>query len=63
MGYETWGGAVVLSLQNAWIKFVSYLPDVLGALVVLIVGIFVASTLGKLAKKLFGYTKTNVSDI
>jgi len=39
------------SLQNLWISFVSFLPELLGALLILIIGLVLAGSLGKLAKK------------
>lgn len=47
----------MIALQNVWIKFVAYLPEVLGALLVLIVGLIVAAVLGRLVKKLITFTK------
>ncbi len=57
MGFSTWGEAIILSLQNAWMKFVSFLPEIIGALIVLVIGLIVSSMLGKIAKKIFSYTK------
>lgn len=54
--FKSWNDAVVASLQNVWTKIISYVPEILGALVILIVGLIVASLLGKLVKKLVHYT-------
>ena len=54
---DTWGEAIVLALQNVWIKFITFLPEVLGALIILVIGLFIASALGKLVKKLISFTK------
>lgn len=54
--FRTWNDAIVTSLQNMWTKVVSYVPELLGALVILIVGLIVASMLGALVKKLINYT-------
>lgn len=48
--YETWGGAVAGSFQNALDSVVASLPLILGALIVFLVGLFVAYTLGKLVE-------------
>lgn len=54
--FKTWNEAILASLQNIWAKFVSFVPEVVGALLVLIVGLLVAGALGKLAKKLIHLT-------
>lgn len=54
--FKTWNEAILASLQNIWAKFISFVPEVLGALLVLIVGLLVAAALGKLAKKLIHLT-------
>jgi len=53
--FDTWQDAVSTSLQGLWIKFINFIPQVLAALVVLIVGLIIAGALGQLAKKLIGY--------
>jgi len=57
--FQNWGDAVVASLQNVWYRLLDGLPTFVGALVVLIVGILVASSLGKLAKKLVEYARVD----
>lgn len=54
--FATWREAIQASLQNLWGNVVGYLPQLIGALVVLLVGLIVASLLGKLAKKVVHYT-------
>lgn len=41
------------SLQNLWIGFMSFVPNLLGAIVVLVVGLIVAAGLGALVEKIF----------
>lgn len=53
---NTWNEAIVASLQNIWSKAVSLIPQFLGALIVLIVGLIVSAVLGGIAKKLVNYT-------
>ncbi|MBI2639158.1 hypothetical protein HYW83_06255 [Candidatus Peregrinibacteria bacterium] len=54
--FKTWNEAIVASLQNIWAKIVSLVPEVIGALLILVVGLIVAAALGKLAKKLVHLT-------
>lgn len=49
---QNWGEAITLSMLNLWERFVNFLPALLGALIILIFGLIVASILGKAAKKL-----------
>lgn len=57
--FTTWNQAIFASLQNIWVKIVALVPQILGAIVVLIVGLAVASALGKLVKKLIHYTRVD----
>ena len=41
------------SLQNVWIQFANFLPNLIGALIVLIIGLIVAAGLGALVEKVF----------
>ncbi len=50
--YETWGDVIVVSLQEAWTSVISFLPLLIGSLVVFIVGWFVAVSLGKLVEEI-----------
>lgn len=52
-----WSEIFIVSLQNLWIKTTFFIPELVGALVILIIGLIIASVLGKLAKKLVGYTR------
>ena len=56
---DNWGGAVRGSLENVWYRLVEALPTFIGALVVLVIGILVASFLGKLTKKIVEYAKVD----
>lgn len=57
--FEDWNEAVVASLQNLWNKVVAYLPELLGALLVLIIGLIIAHGLSKLVYKLVEFTKVD----
>ena len=50
---QSWTDVVVGSLQNLWFGFVSFVPNLIAALVVLIVGLIVAAGLGTLVEKIF----------
>lgn len=57
---QTWGEALLVSLQNLWLKIVAFVPELLSALVVLIVGLLLASLLSKLVYELLKLTKIDV---
>lgn len=48
---QTWTDVLVSSLQNLWLQVVSWLPSLIGALLVFIVGLVVAAGLGSLTEK------------
>lgn len=41
------------SLQNLWLRFATFIPNLIGALLVLIIGLVVAAGLGALVEKIF----------
>lgn len=53
MVVQSWTEVVVASLQNVWIAFANFLPNLIGALIVLIIGLIVAAGLGALVEKIF----------
>lgn len=57
MAIQNWSDLIVGSLQNLWIGFAGFIPNLLGALIVLIVGIVVAAGLGALIEKIFASLK------
>lgn len=57
--FENWNEAVVASLQNLWAKIVAFIPELVGALVILILGLILAHGLSKLAYKLIELTKVD----
>lgn len=57
--FEDWNEAVVASLQNLWAKIIAYIPELVGALLVLIIGLIFAHGLSKLARKLIELTKVD----
>jgi hypothetical protein len=50
---QTWSDVVVGSLANLWASFASFVPNLIGALIVLIIGLIVAAGLGALVEKIF----------
>jgi len=60
MNIQSWADVIVLSLQNVWINVVSFLPTLIAALIVLVVGLLVASVLGSLVEKIFDVLKLDV---
>ena len=54
--FETWRQAVTASLQGLLLKVTDFLPNFIAAIVVLILGIVIAASLGKLIKKLIELT-------
>ena len=55
--FETWREALTASLQNMFSTVMGYLPNLLAALLVLILGLLLAASLGKLVAKLVELTK------
>lgn len=49
MVLQTWAEVVTASLQTLWSGFMSFLPNLLGAVIVFIIGWLIAVLLGKLA--------------
>lgn len=50
-GVQTWGEAITMSLIGLWERFINFLPALLGAIIVFVLGWIVASVLGKLIAK------------
>lgn len=55
--FQSWGDAIGGSLRNVWMQFLNYLPTFLAAVIVLIIGILIASFLGKLVKRVLDMGK------
>lgn len=51
MSVNSWADVFVSSLQNAWKIFMGFFPELVGAFIVLIVGIFIAWILKIISKK------------
>ena len=50
---QNWTDVVVASLQNVWLQFANFVPGLIGAILVLIIGLIVAAGLGLLVEKIF----------
>lgn len=50
-GVETWGEAIMMSLTELGVRFINFLPALIGALVIFFAGWIVASALGRLAER------------
>jgi len=53
MVVQSWTNVVAASLQNVWLQFANFVPNLIGALIVLIIGLIVAAGLGTLVEKIF----------
>lgn len=55
----SWGQAIVSSLQNLWLTFVSFVPNLIAALVVFFLGWAVAVAVGRLVEKVLVILRIN----
>lgn len=49
---QTWSEAITISLQDLWGRFVAFLPSLLGAIIIFIIGWIVAVTVGKIIERI-----------
>lgn len=59
MIFQTWYEATIASLQGLWQVFINFIPQFIGALIVFIIGWFVALGVGKLITKILELIKLN----
>ena len=52
MVIQTWTEVVTASLQTLWSGFIGFLPSLLGAIIVFVIGWVIAVLLGKLATQI-----------
>lgn len=57
--FSAWTTAVVESLTNLWVQFIGFLPNVLAALVVFLVGWAIAVAVGRLIEKVLVVLRIN----
>lgn len=50
---QSWTDVIVGSLQNLWLEFANFVPNLIAAIVVLIIGLIVAAGLAALVEKIF----------
>jgi Mechanosensitive ion channel, conserved TM helix len=50
---QSWTNLVAVSLQNVWLQFAGFIPNLIGAIIILIIGLIVAAGLGTLVEKIF----------
>lgn len=55
--FENWGEAISTSFQNMWEDLINALPTFIGAVLVLIIGLLLASALGRLVARLVRATR------
>jgi len=52
MTIQTWTEVITASLQALWVGFVGFLPNILGAVIIFVIGWVIATLLGKLAAQI-----------
>jgi hypothetical protein len=57
MFINTWGEIFTVSLQNLWLGFINFVPSLLGAIIIFIVGWMLASIVGKAVTQLLDTLK------
>lgn len=57
MFLQNWTEVLAASLQGLWIAFVSFMPALIGAIAVFVIGLIVAAGLGALVERLVGLLK------
>lgn len=57
MVIESWLNVLRASLQNLWLTVANFLPSLIGALVVFVIGLIVAAVLDKVVERLVFYVK------
>ena len=60
MVIQTWLSFIVLSLQNLWMKVAEFLPNLIGAIIVFVIGMVVAAVIGKLIEQLVSGLKIDM---
>jgi MFS family permease len=50
---QSWTEIIASSFHNAWASVISFLPTFIGALILLVIGLLIASAIGRLVEKLF----------
>ena len=56
---QTWGDAISGSMIDLWVRFIGFLPALIGALIVFFAGLIIAIALGKAARKIINIIKVD----
>jgi len=56
---QSWADLLVASFQQVWTRFISFTPQLLGAIIVFIIGLIVAAGLAALVERLIGMLKVD----
>ena len=59
MTVQLWVDVINQSLQNVWLQLISFLPHLIGALLVLIIGLIVATGFDRLVERVVYYLKVD----
>ena len=59
MVVQNWADVAVASLQQLWFSFVGFLPELVGAIVVFVIGLIVAAGLGMLVERVLDTLRLN----
>jgi hypothetical protein len=59
MTIQTWVDTLAVSLQNMWLQVASFLPQLIGAIIILIIGLIVAAGLEKLIERIVYHAKVD----
>jgi hypothetical protein len=57
MSVQDWVNVLAFSLQDVWLQVVGFLPELILAIIVVIIGLIVAAGLGKFIERIFGAIK------
>ncbi|HAS00028.1 MAG TPA: hypothetical protein DEA43_00675 [Candidatus Moranbacteria bacterium] len=49
---QTWGQAIATSLIDLWVRFIVFVPTLIGALLVFLLGLIIASIVGKVIERI-----------
>ena len=49
---QTWGEVISISLMDLWVRFISFMPALIGALMIFLLGVIVASAFGKIIERI-----------
>jgi len=56
---QDWTTVTIQALQNAWQGFLNFIPNLLGAIIVFVIGYFIALAVGKLVAGVLTRLKFN----